>query len=99
MTITILEVDVAVAARAMRVTQLIGRRVDNDAREHIGSIDDLMLNGDRVVFAILSVGGFLGFGAHFIAVPFESLQISDDHVILPGATRDELKRLPKFEYL
>ena len=98
MAITMLEVDVTIAARATRASRLIGGRVDNDEGEHIGSVDDLMLNGDRIVFAILSVGGFLGLGAHLIAVPFEALRIGEDLIILPGATRDELKRLPKFEH-
>lgn len=98
MALAILEVDIVMAAAAMRASRLIGASVDNDSGEGIGSIDDLMLTGDRVQFAILSVGGFLGIGAHLIAIPFESLVISKDGVMLPGATRDELKRLPKFEY-
>jgi hypothetical protein len=57
-----------------------------------------MLTGKVVEFAILSVGGFLGLGAHLVAVPFDSLESDDGAIYLPGATRDELKRLPQFRY-
>lgn len=98
MEIAIVEIDVAVVAESRRASTLIGARVANDEGEHTGTIDDLMLVGDRVQYAVLSVGGFLGLGAHLVAVPFGSLRIDDGHVVLPGATRDALKRLPKFEY-
>jgi sporulation protein YlmC with PRC-barrel domain len=98
MAIAIVKVDVAVAATLMRASRLIGAGVDNDDGEHIGTVDDLMMNDDVAEFAILSVGGFLGLGAHLVAVPFESLDADENGVFLPGATREELKRLPKFEY-
>lgn len=97
--IAILEVDVRVAATGLRTSRLIGSDVYNDGDEHIGTLDDLMIEDDGAVgFAILSVGGFLGIGAHLVAVTFDSLQIDDYRVILPGATREELKRLPEFDY-
>lgn len=98
MTVAIVEVDIAVAARGTRASRLIGAGVDNDLGERIGTIDDLMIVADRVEFVILSVGGFLGIGAHLVAVDFEDLQIDENGILLPGATRDELKRLAKFEY-
>ena len=98
MAIAILEVDVVVAASAMRASRLIGANVANDEGEHIGTVDDLMLTGNVIEFAILSVGGFLGIGAHLVAVPFDSLQIDEDRIVLPGATRDQLKRLTRFKY-
>jgi hypothetical protein len=54
--------------------------------------------GEKVPFAILSVGGFIGLGEHLVAVPFNSLRISQDKIELPGATKEELKKLPEFEY-
>ena len=97
--IAILEVDVRVAATGMRARRLIGCDVYNDEDEHIGTLDDLMIGDDRNVgFAILSVGGFLGIGSHLVAVTFDSLAIDDYRVVLPGATREELKRLPEFVY-
>jgi sporulation protein YlmC with PRC-barrel domain len=91
-------VDVAVAAAARRASKLIGRTVINDADEDIGHIDDLLLEDDTVAYAVLSVGGFLGIGAKLVAVPYSSLQISEDEVVLPGASKDMLKALADFVY-
>jgi hypothetical protein len=53
-----------------------------------------------VVYAIIEVGGFLGMGESLIAVPYDSLTLNDtgDKITLAGATKEELQRLPKFEY-
>jgi hypothetical protein len=52
----------------------------------------------RVPYAILSVGGFLGMGTKYVVVPFNSLQMQDKKVVLPGATKEALKALPEFKY-
>ena len=97
--IAILEVDVRVAATGMRASRLMGADVYNDQDEHIGTLDDLMIaDNGTVAFAILSVGGFLGIGSRLVAVIFDRLLIDDYRVVLPGATREELKRLPQFDY-
>ena len=98
--IAILEVDVRVAATGMRARRLIGADVYNDSSELIGSVDDLMIGDDGTIgFAIISVGGFLGIGSRLVAVSFDSLTVDDDYrVVLPGATREELERLPEFDY-
>jgi hypothetical protein len=98
--IAIVQVDVEIVAAGVRASRLIGSYVYNDEREDIGSIDDLMIGGDdRVEFAILSVGGFLGLGAHLVAVRFDSLETDDSgRIVLPGASREELERLPEFKH-
>ena len=53
---------------------------------------------DKVLFAVLSVGGFLGMGERLVVVPFGSMQIAGNRVMLPGGTKDALKALPEFEY-
>jgi sporulation protein YlmC with PRC-barrel domain len=97
--IAILEVDVKVAAEGLRASVIIGAHVYNSADENIGFVDDLMIDAEsRVRYAILSVGGFLGLGGHMVAVTFDSLEIGEDRLYLPNATRDELGRLPQFHY-
>jgi hypothetical protein len=74
----------------------------NDKNEKIGSIDDVIAAKDKkqLDFAILQVGGFLGVGAHLVAVPFDSFVIDDtgSKVTLPGASKEELKKLSEFHY-
>jgi hypothetical protein len=98
MEVALMEVDVAVVAEAARASKLIGADVENDADEKIGTIDELMLVDDTVAFAILSVGGFLDLDSKLVAIAFDDLQIDDDSVILPDATKEQLKRLPEFRY-
>jgi hypothetical protein len=90
-------VAVAELAPAYPASELLGREVINDAEESIGHIDDLLLVGDQVAFAILSVGGFLGIGAHRVVVAFGNLMIDDDEVVLPGATKEALEQMTVYD--
>src|ERR1700722_11251867 len=95
----VLIVDVVKVADGMRAGELKGKPVVNDRNERIGTIDDLIIGRDKVLFGILQVGGFLGLGSHYVAVPYEELKISaGPKIILPGASKEELKSLPEFKY-
>ena len=77
----------------------MGSTVLNEANETVGTIDDLIVTAnEKVPFAVLSVGGFLGMGSKYVVVPFSSLQVEDKKMVLPGATKDSLKGLPEFKY-
>lgn len=96
-------VDVKTVAKGYRTSKLKGTTVQNDRNEKIGTLDDIIISSDkdRVQFAILQVGGFLGLGGYLVAVPFQSLSLDEtgSKITLPGATKDELKKLPEFHYL
>ena len=47
---------------------------------------------------IVGAGGFVGVGRHDVAIPVTHLNQKDGKFILPGATKDAIKALPKFEY-
>lgn len=98
--VQLVKVDVAVVARGLRVSKLTGHSVVNDKNENIGKIDDIVIAQDRSLFTVLQVGGFLGIGSRFVAVPFDSLKIDENvsKIELPGASRDELKKLAEFNY-
>lgn len=96
-------IDVKTVASGYRVSALLGSNVVNNHDERIGTIDDFIIGrDDRVLFTILQIGGFLGLGGRLVSVPYRSLVLDDAggkiKVVLPGATRDELKKLPEFEY-
>jgi sporulation protein YlmC with PRC-barrel domain len=95
-------VDIKVVARGFRATKLIGTTIQNDKKEKIGELDDIVIGRekDRVMFAIVQVGGFLGLGANLVAVPYNSLQIDDTgrNIVLPGASKDALKKLPVYKH-
>jgi sporulation protein YlmC with PRC-barrel domain len=79
------------------VSELLGRPLINDTGDEIGHLEDLMIEDDRLAFAILSVGGFLGIGTHHVIVPFDLLLIDDDEVVLPGATKETLKEMTAYD--
>jgi hypothetical protein len=58
-----------------RATEVRGLRVDNDAGDRIGSIDEILFDRQGQVEAVvIGVGGFLGIGQRDVAIPFNSLQ-------------------------
>ncbi len=98
-TIQIAKVDVQTLAAGYRASKVTGSTVVNDANESIGKIDDILVSPDgKAPFAVLSVGGFLGMGSHLVVVPYGSLKLADNQVVLPGGTKDALSALPEFKY-
>jgi sporulation protein YlmC with PRC-barrel domain len=100
--VQLVKVDVSVVAKGYRMSKLIGSTVINDKSEKIGTVDDVIADKDKkqLNFAVLQVGGFLGLGGRLVAVPYDSLVIDDtgQKITLPGATKDELKKLSEFNY-
>jgi sporulation protein YlmC with PRC-barrel domain len=79
--------------------QLLEKNVYNDQNEKVGEIEDIIVAPDKsVTYAIVGVGGFLGLGEHYVAIPFTQLKAGDNKFVLAGATKEKLKALPKFEY-
>jgi sporulation protein YlmC with PRC-barrel domain len=98
-TVSLVRVDMQSVAKGFRASKVLGGTVVNDANETVGKIDDLIVTpNEQVPFAVLSVGGFLGMGSKYVVVPYSSLQVRDNKIVLPGATKDALKALPEFKY-
>ena len=98
-TVALVKVDPQTVATGYRSSKVVGASVVNEANETVGAIDDLIVTPtERVPYAILSVGGFLGMGTKYVVVPFSSLQMQDKKIVLPGGTKDALKALPEFKY-
>jgi hypothetical protein len=98
-TVVSYSVDVTRVSNGYRAGKIIGAKVYNDADEEVGTIDDLIVNrDDRVPYATVSVGGFLGVGDKLVVVPFANLRLTPERVVFPGATKSALKELPEFKY-
>ena len=97
----IVAIDVVAVAHGHRVSQLLGRKVINEQNEDIGKIDDFIIDQHRVLFAILDVGGFLGIGAHRVALPISAVDMDSvkGKIRIKGASRDQLKKMPEFNYM
>src|ERR1700694_6121250 len=85
-------------ARGYRAETLKLKPVVNDKNETIGRINDFIFGKDGNTYAILAVGDFTGLGGHLIAVPFRNLKLDhpSGYVVLPGASRSALEKLPGF---
>jgi hypothetical protein len=98
--VKVVAVDVKQVTEGYRASKIIGAKVQNDKNENIGTLDDIVIGKQHDLYAILQVGGFLGIGAQLVAVSYDNLTITDNgsKIILPGASKEELTKLPKFEY-
>ncbi|CAM4044382.1 PRC-barrel domain-containing protein [Vreelandella rituensis] len=69
--------------------------------EGIGSIEDLIINEDGEITAVIvNVGGFLGMGEKQVAIEWDSLELTqegDDYVIKTNASQDALENAEEFE--
>jgi sporulation protein YlmC with PRC-barrel domain len=99
-TVQLVAVDVMAVGQGYQISKLIGGSVQNDKAEKIGTVDDFIVTKDEKLFAILQVGGFLSLGGHLIAVPYDSLNISDDgrKIALAGGSKEALQKLPEFKF-
>jgi hypothetical protein len=69
-----------------RASKVVGLGVYNDNNENLGSINDLIMDRNGNIKAIvLGVGGFLGMGAHLVAVPLDQIKFVNEPVVYIGA--------------
>jgi sporulation protein YlmC with PRC-barrel domain len=95
--VTVAELDVV--APGFRATKLLKKDVYNDQDKKIGKVEDFIIAPDgKLSLAIVDVGGFLGLGKHPVAVNVDKFTEIHPKMVLPGATKEELKAMPKFEY-
>jgi len=65
-------------------TTIKGSKVVNVKEEHLGKIEEIMIDSERgrVAYAVLSFGGLLGIGNKKFAISWESLERNRDDYIL-----------------
>jgi len=84
-------------------SKLKGLNVYNQKDESVGEITDIAIKGNQVDALILSVGGFLGMGEHYVAVSPASVNVkrdtkNDKWVATMNTTKEALKAAPEFKY-
>src|SRR5260370_42185901 len=78
---------------------LTGHKVENAAGEDLGKIDDLVLDDQtgRVLYAILSFGGFLGMGNRLVAVSWKTLRLKGNQkTFILNIDKETLHHHPTF---
>lgn len=96
--VTVTQMNAVVAGWSAKKA-VLNKDVYNEQNEKIGKIDDIIIAPDSSVsYAIVGAGGFLGIRRHDVAIPVEQFVLQNNQFVLPGATKEALKTLPKFEY-
>ena len=76
-----------------RASKVVGLNVYNDNNENLGSINDLLTDKSGTIKAVvIGVGGFLGVGAHLVAVPFDKIKFVNEPVAYTGASNAPANR-------
>jgi sporulation protein YlmC with PRC-barrel domain len=85
-------------------SKVVGLDIYNNSNQDIGQIKDIAMNQNgRTQAYVVSVGGFLGLGEHYVAVNPSSVKVSYNdsdkkwHAAM-NATADQLKAAPEFKY-
>lgn len=82
----------------MSAQELIGKNVVNAKGDTVGEIEDIVIDNNKAVHAIVSVGGFLGMGDKDVAVPFDELRMGQNNAVLMSeASEDQLKQMPAWK--
>ena len=92
-----------VAPNEMFSSKLKGLNVYNQKEESVGEITDIAIKNNAVDALILSVGGFLGMGEHYVAVSPSSVSVkrdakNDKWLASMNTTKEALKAAPEFKY-
>ncbi len=80
---------------------VLGSAVTSVDGERIGSIDDITIvaGEGQINAAIISVGGFLGFGAKSIAVDWSELEINwDAREVVLNMSREEMEEAEEYVF-
>jgi sporulation protein YlmC with PRC-barrel domain len=83
----------------IRASRVNGTDVYNADGEHLGHIDDVILNKQSGIadYAIMSFGGFLGIGERYHPLPWRSLTYDPgQRGYVVSVSRDQLERAPTY---
>ena len=81
-------------------SSIIKDKVLNPKGEHLGMIKDIMidLESGKVEYVVIELGGFLGIGEKYFAIPFSLLKVdAKNRVFILNQSKDVLKKAPGFD--
>jgi sporulation protein YlmC with PRC-barrel domain len=86
----------------LSVNDLINKSVKNGANESVGDINDIRIDADgNIAAVIVGVGGFLGLGEKNVALPYDQLSFMRDSdgalVVTADVTKESLQAAPEWK--
>jgi sporulation protein YlmC with PRC-barrel domain len=85
---------------ALSASTLTGDNINNPQGENLGTLKDIMLDVEtgRISYAVLSFGGFLGFGDKLFAVPWNALTLdAENHAFILAVDKSKLQQAEGFD--
>jgi sporulation protein YlmC with PRC-barrel domain len=86
--------------RFLTAKSIIGDKVHNDKGEHMGVIEDIMVDipNGRIEYVIIKFGGFLTINEKYFAIPFNRLKVDEaNKAFILNDTREILEKAPGFD--
>ena len=86
--------------RTLGATTLIGDKVVNLSGQHVGRIEELMVDvtTGRVAYAVLSHGGIFGIGGKMFALPWSAITVDESKKrFVVNVSSEALDRMPGFD--
>jgi sporulation protein YlmC with PRC-barrel domain len=83
------------------MSQLLGQKILNNARDKVGDVNDVILDrAGKVSKVVVGVGGFLGIGEKNVALDFDKLAISQGSgnqlSVMVAETKEALLAAPEW---
>jgi len=74
------KLDSTTSGPGIRVSKLIGMKIQNSRKESVGQIKDIVVDpaSTRIQYVAVTYGGFLGLGDKLFAVPMRAIQVQQD---------------------
>jgi sporulation protein YlmC with PRC-barrel domain len=85
---------------AIRASKVQGTPVKNEAGEKIGTVEDVILDkmSNRILFAAVGFGGFLGMGEKYHPIPWSMLDYDEDkEAYVVDVPKDVLQNAPAYD--
>ena len=82
---------------AIRAKTVLGTSVKDPAGNHIGSIEDIILEkqSNAIMFAVIGFGGFLGMGEKYHPIPWSALDYDySEGAYIVSYTKEQLENAP-----
>ena len=84
----------------LTASSIIGDKVHNGKDESMGEINDIMIDitTGKIDYVIIELGGFLGMGTKYFAIPFGMLQVDPDKkMFVFNQEKEMLENAPGFD--
>ncbi len=84
----------------LTATSMIGDKVHNDNNEHMGTIEDIMIDisTGKIEYVVIKFGGFLTINEKYFAIPFGLLTVDPaKKAFILTQSKEKLEKAPGFD--